>query len=1038
MPVSQPDGVPFSFFTSLIREIAKDVSKKSSQSHPALATFDRWLKQLKLKHSLLPSGSAAIILRLLFPHEDARRKYDMQEYLLSRELAKCLGVCEERINEKCIVDETVCFGEQLQRVLALSSSDPEGYISSLSISTVDSLLDELASKSRFSDSSVRKRISASKRRRREDVLKDLFRPLCPFDAACLAQIILKDLRPLMYPLSEKQMHYTAALKVKSNSVEELTIFDAMKMWDPTLSMLKMHRVCSSLSDAADSFERGQCTFKPSFGVQIAVPKSQKGRSIKNVLSHFEGSEVVWAETKYDGERAQIHVQITNGVPRVKIFSKSKRDSTLDRIAVHPIILECLSLDRHIGSSKVRRDVILDAEMVPFSGNKIEEFWRIRNLIEETAVGARARRNPVPESRVETQETQETDHSQQSGSINNGLQLGLVFFDVMYLNGESFLTTPYKKRHVMLESLIREIPGKAVLAQRWPIYMMGTQRHATGLASWKLPPQKRPNEDHESSVRGHARSPEQGLAMIFARRLASYEEGLVLKAAESAYNDWKLPWVKLKADYIPGLGDGLDLVVLGACWHRDRAMELRVPRGVLTTFHIGALMNQAEVETDPENTRPKYLIYFTVSYGLSREELEEKNCRFKCSDTIPLAATERYHELDYDFELRTDIPAPEMLLVKPWLAEIFGDRFTKTNCYPYYEIRWPRISKFHDPYERSWKAGKSLNEIEAIGASAMGVDEDLRRSSAHMWGKETSKTVGGLWGYRVQFWEAKLGVKQRESNQKKSSAIAESLLSQKRQRLIHVDENGSRYDSSDDGSQSLQSKSLESQSQRSITAKLSQPLRDTALNVPGAQTKGTFPRISTPDTVESQENDLDTVSPDVKTKYPSPPISPVKPALSKEGDGTYSISGKQFTTRRGISHEEGEPMSVQLNHSYTTIADFFRDAVVWYEDADTLAITDQGCLAVIQKHLEDNRVHGTGAVLTGCGWHPTFRGSSWVKQGVIFLDARSLEDFKRLLADRERRSPVGLRKPIWIFDRDRFEWVADMESLKAQALGIISS
>ncbi|EEB93209.1 hypothetical protein MPER_08168, partial [Moniliophthora perniciosa FA553] len=244
----------------------------------------------------------------------------------------------------------------------------------------------------------------------------------------------------MYPLSEKQMHYTAALKVKSNSVKELTVFDAMKMWDSTLLMLKMHRVCSSLSDAAELFERGQHTLRPSFGVQVAVPKSLKGRSIKDVLSQFGGSKVVWAETKYDGERAQIHVQITNGVPRIKIFSKSKRDSTLDRMAVHPVILECLNLDRHTGNSKVRQDVILDAEMVPFSGNKIEEFWRIRNLIEETAVGTRARRNPEPETRSEPQDTQNTDHSQQSGNINSGLQLGLVFFDVMYLNGESLLAT----------------------------------------------------------------------------------------------------------------------------------------------------------------------------------------------------------------------------------------------------------------------------------------------------------------------------------------------------------------------------------------------------------------------------------------------------------------------------------------------------------------------------------------------------------------------------------------------------------------------
>lgn len=50
---------------------------------------------------------------------------------------------------------------------------------------------------------------------------------------------------------------------------------------------------------------------------------------------FKKSSVVWAETKYDGERAQIHVWVDGkGKLRIKIFSKQGRDSTLDRFAIH--------------------------------------------------------------------------------------------------------------------------------------------------------------------------------------------------------------------------------------------------------------------------------------------------------------------------------------------------------------------------------------------------------------------------------------------------------------------------------------------------------------------------------------------------------------------------------------------------------------------------------------------------------------------------------------------------------------------------------
>lgn len=50
---------------------------------------------------------------------------------------------------------------------------------------------------------------------------------------------------------------------------------------------------------------------------------------------MESCDKIWAETKYDGERAQIHVKYDQtGEISIMIFSKSKRDSTMDRIAVH--------------------------------------------------------------------------------------------------------------------------------------------------------------------------------------------------------------------------------------------------------------------------------------------------------------------------------------------------------------------------------------------------------------------------------------------------------------------------------------------------------------------------------------------------------------------------------------------------------------------------------------------------------------------------------------------------------------------------------
>lgn len=129
----------------------------------------------------------------------------------------------------------------------------EDRISPLSISQVDALLNELASSSGFSHRSIRNAYPKHVRRERLPLLRALFRPLSPVDASFLTQIILKDLRPVLYPLHVH--HYsTALLNFNATSVHMLTKEDAMKIWDPTCWMLNAFRVKATIDEAATSFE----------------------------------------------------------------------------------------------------------------------------------------------------------------------------------------------------------------------------------------------------------------------------------------------------------------------------------------------------------------------------------------------------------------------------------------------------------------------------------------------------------------------------------------------------------------------------------------------------------------------------------------------------------------------------------------------------------------------------------------------------------------------------------------------------------------
>jgi DNA ligase-4 len=94
------------------------------------------------------------------------------------------------------------------------------------------------------------------------------------DASFLTQIILKDLRPLLFPLAET--HYTVALtKYNTKSVATLSKEDTMRAWDPSGWMLKTYKVRASLREAANAFELQSSDQDP-----VATPQPRIGAPIE--------------------------------------------------------------------------------------------------------------------------------------------------------------------------------------------------------------------------------------------------------------------------------------------------------------------------------------------------------------------------------------------------------------------------------------------------------------------------------------------------------------------------------------------------------------------------------------------------------------------------------------------------------------------------------------------------------------------------------------------------------------------------------------
>ncbi|RUS13814.1 hypothetical protein BC937DRAFT_94727 [Endogone sp. FLAS-F59071] len=214
----------------------------------------------------------------------------------------------------------------------------------------------------------------------------------------------------------------------------------------------------------------------------------------------------------------------------------------------------------------------------------------------------------------------------------------------------------------------------------------------------------------------------------------HEEGLVIKRADSTYNPSKGGWVKLKRDYIHGLGDTEDFVVVGARYRppepgdllRDQVAHVHnpvpcvVPAGTLNQFYIGCLENKKDVIQ--WDALPKFRILFTVQHGLPAKALLVLNAKLM-GHTVPFSI-DKNPTLPYAHAYR--VPSslcsqkPDVLLKEPFVMELLGAGFTRASTYSkHYVLRFPRCKRIYE--ERCWRTeGVGYEELQRM---AMGVDDE---------------------------------------------------------------------------------------------------------------------------------------------------------------------------------------------------------------------------------------------------------------------------------------------------------------------------
>ncbi|EEH40171.2 DNA ligase [Paracoccidioides lutzii Pb01] len=261
--------------------------------------------------------------------------------------------------------------------------------------------------------------------------------------------------------------------------------------------------------------KDKCKLQP--GVPLKPMLAKPTKSITEVLDRFEGKNFT-CEYKYDGERAQIHYISREAISECRATASTLQKDGGGVCAIFSRNSEDLSkkypdilgkLENWV--KKGTKSFVLDCETVAWDvvGKKVLPFQQLMTR----------KRKDVKAEDVK-------------------VKVCVFAFDLLFLNGEPTVKKTLRERRSLLHEAFVPVEGEFVFAQH-----------------------------------GDTNDLEEIQTLLDESVKASCE-GLMVKmldTEESGYEPSKRSrnWLKVKKDYLAGIGDSLDLVVLGAYYGRGK-------------------------------------------------------------------------------------------------------------------------------------------------------------------------------------------------------------------------------------------------------------------------------------------------------------------------------------------------------------------------------------------------------------------------------------------------------------------------------------
>ncbi|CAH8474608.1 unnamed protein product [Schistosoma guineensis] len=663
-------NVSFTTYCRLLEKLASSDGVKTKEK--ILSKFIiLWETQYLALDSIsqYPCGGRAslyLLLRLLIPsHDRSRKAFGLREQTLSRLIIKAIGLAPNSLAARKlshihpnIIHRQTDFADVAYTVLKARSRED----SVLSVKDLNAHLDDLT--------------TAESYQMRLQVLRSLLQLTTALEQKWIIRLIVKR---------------DSGCGLSGKSILKCFHPAAVSVFEVTQDLLPLCERIANIPSSNISMLTGLANdLSNSINVTLFVPfrpmlceRANSGDMLVNAALHLYGKQnqgdtkglKLLFETKFDGERVQLHKSSNsyrywsrNGLEWTASYGE---DGTRD--------FDRLSAHLHCGFAQHVTDCILDGEMMIFSN------W-------SKSIMSKSTKFDVKRS------------SYQNPEIDN-YQPCFIVFDILYLNSQLLTSKSLlERKHLLSEAFNLNSTS------------LDTDLFMDSDESLDFKPIPIIDGIIYVSKWYTASAHQTEVARAFNHLVNDHQEGLIVKIADSPSP--YLPgirtdsgWWKIKPDYIQGLLEDLDCIIVGGYFHH------RGNKIITRVNHFLCAVRGDESTSEDNFNITRFYTFCKVKSGLTVKQLKEINKllgkHWKVYDKKhPYSSSTEWLCVNSE---RPDVwIAPQSSLV----LQLHGAELIQSDSYSCgMTLRFPRVVAIR--YDKNWCDSLSMSELIKLNTETEG-------------------------------------------------------------------------------------------------------------------------------------------------------------------------------------------------------------------------------------------------------------------------------------------------------------------------------